>query len=177
MRLFIAIDLPERIKETLRGIIREFRDVRGLRFVDPDNSHLTLLFIGETNKAEQIRQKLKTIEFEAFSLETSGLGCFERSKKVSVFWLGLAASPELSALQGQVKSLFPDVKPDFKGFSAHITIARANYDVDSEKLKERIRKCKVDEIKFSVASFALYSSDLSGGKPKYTVLEEIRGKE
>ena len=176
MRLFIALDLPSEVKKNLNLIIKDFNDIRGLRFADPENSHLTLLFIGESDNQEAIKEKLKQIRFEPFYIKTDKLGYFEHYNKLKVFWLGLSKSGELIALQKQIQDLLPFVKPDFDQFNPHLTIARANPDVDANRLKEKISRYNIPASQIKVDSVKLYSSDLRHGKPAYTMLAKFDAK-
>ncbi len=173
MRLFIAVDLTNSVKEQLKTIIKDFAAIRGLRFIEPEDSHLTLLFIGESNDQEKIKKLLEQINFESFSIETDKLGYFEHQNRLKVFWLGFAKSNELNALQKQIRDLLPFVESDHNQFNPHLTIARANPDVDASRLKEKILRYEVPVLCINVYSVKLYSSVLQNGKPKYALLAKI----
>jgi RNA 2',3'-cyclic 3'-phosphodiesterase len=72
-RLFVAIDLPDEIKRGLQR--RQPADVRGIRCTTPDQMHLTLHFLGETELPSTI-DALGNVVAEPFSLRMTGVGKF-----------------------------------------------------------------------------------------------------
>ena len=83
MRCFIAIDLSPELR---RGIasIQEKLPRQGLKLVEPENLHFTLRILGELSdeKAEQIRQVLRTVECPRFDIELDRIGGFPLLKKL-----------------------------------------------------------------------------------------------
>ena len=88
MRLFIAIQLNDRIRTSLdevqRCLIRQ--GVHG-NFTPPDNLHLTLAFIGEYPDPDDVMQALEAVSFQPFSLGLEGFGSFG-----DLWWAGLSDS-------------------------------------------------------------------------------------
>ena len=81
MRLFIAIEIPEDIKEYLAKIQEEIDDTLAkIRFVNKNQIHLTLKFLGEVqpNNAEKTKDILKKIALSPFSVNLSGIGVFPK---------------------------------------------------------------------------------------------------
>jgi len=101
------------------------------RFVDDDNLHLTLRFLGATEdrKLEPVRQGLSRIadRFSPLTLSFRGIGFFPNARRPRVLWVGTAvALPSLLALQEEVEHLavesgFP-AEP--RAYSPHVTLAR-----------------------------------------------------
>ena len=98
MRLFIAIDVPDSIKEHLSFLQRSIED-KHLRLVHPKNIHLTLNFLGDEGSIEEIIKKLHSIPFESFTLRLGKMGFFPDKYSPHVIWVGLDSSPALSKLQ------------------------------------------------------------------------------
>ncbi|MEM4757742.1 MAG: RNA 2',3'-cyclic phosphodiesterase, partial [Nanopusillaceae archaeon] len=75
MRVFIAIDLPEEIKNKIVSYYKEIRGVYG-KFVEKENLHITLKFLGELqpNIVEKIKKELENIKFPKFNIEVGGFG-------------------------------------------------------------------------------------------------------
>ncbi len=135
MRLFIAIP----IAESVRAALAEFQShlaagLPGWRWSRPENLHLTLAFLGETNpdKIPRIEGILRRACAEAapFELELSGLGAFPSARDPRVLYLGCArGEAELSALAGKIlpglrgADLLPEAEKD-RAFRAHLTLAR-----------------------------------------------------
>ena len=99
MRLFIAINLSEKMKAALIEAQNEMYDsgVRG-SFTTEDNLHLTLAFIGEMPDAEPVTEALSGVTFTPFELSLEGLGCFG-----DLWWAGMGASPPLEALARRIR--------------------------------------------------------------------------
>ncbi len=120
MRLFVAIQLSEPVKDALIRAQNDMYD-RGARgnFTPEENLHLTLAFIGEYPDPERVLEALPA--FGAFPLALEGLGCFG-----DLWWAGLRPSPPLEAVVRRLRrALAEDGIPfDRKRFSPHITLLR-----------------------------------------------------
>lgn len=104
MRLFIAINFEEAIRERMNETIEALKRMGGIgKFVDKENMHLTLVFIGEGGPAEQekIESVMKAVKQSPFPLRIKGFGRFPR-RGGGICWLGLEPSEPLSALVTQL---------------------------------------------------------------------------
>src|ERR1700741_3923684 len=102
-RLFIAIDLPE---STRQLIARIDPHIRGVRWIDPVQMHLTLAFFGDVADeiALALREKLSAIEFGAFFLPVVGVGTFSAKGAPKIIWIGVGkAHPHLFQIYSAVK--------------------------------------------------------------------------
>ena len=97
MRIFIAIRFTEAFKEPIFEAQDALRDngVRG-NFTLPENLHLTLAFIGETDKVDDIKAAVKEVFFVPFEIKTGRLGCFNGRSKV--IWLGIDGEKKLKSI-------------------------------------------------------------------------------
>ena len=98
-RLFIAIDLPDRIAQYLAALDPHYR---GLIFSPPQQIHLTLAFFAavEAPTADLLKEKLAAISFRAFFLPVTGLGTFSKKGAPHVLWIGVGhAHPQLLVFQ------------------------------------------------------------------------------
>ncbi len=122
MRLFIAINLSEKMKAALIEAQNDMYDggVRG-SFTAEDNLHLTLAFIGEMPDAEPVTEALSGVTFTPFELSLEGLGCFG-----DLWWAGMRPSPPLTALARRIRHALAaqNIPFDRKRFSPHITLLR-----------------------------------------------------
>lgn len=131
-RLFIAVPLPEEVREFVARIIADLRaDEWPIRWTDPDNAHLTLHFLGDTppENAELLRLALgeAITHHEAFDLRTADLGTFPSLKRPRVLWLGLwGPAHRLEAIRNDIGALLESlgVEVDEKEFRPHITLGR-----------------------------------------------------
>jgi 2'-5' RNA ligase len=125
IRLFVAIDLPENIKEQLNSICF---GLPGARWVPGDQLHLTLRFIGEVDGGlfREIRAALEHIEAEEFPVRLKGLGYFPPRQEPRVLWVGMDKSEELLQLRKKVDRELNElgVPAEKRKFAPHITLAR-----------------------------------------------------
>jgi 2'-5' RNA ligase len=145
-RLFVAIELPEGVREALRnaiGLLQRGGLTAGLRWVRPKGIHLTLKFLGATAEprvpeiAAALRRALAGAP--AFDLQPEGFGTFpevrldRRRHTLRVVWVGIAGdTAALSTLAERVEgALAPLGYPEEKRpYSAHLTLARVRDDAD-----------------------------------------------
>lgn len=173
MRYFLAIPLPEDIKQKLHEINSKLQEFKGLRFVSPDNMHLTLLFLGD-NGAKQKIEELKKIKFEPFTLKINKITIHPDNKKMRLIWAELEESKELIALQKKITQLF-EIKQEYK---PHITLARIKTTkyFKKEELIKKINEINTPRTKINVKNYKLYSSELTVLGPVHRVIEYFEAK-
>ncbi len=122
MRLFTAIDLPAPMRQALADICYGLPRVRWL---EPSQIHLTLVFIGEANPAllTEILDALGEVRFPPFRLQCQGIGSF----RSGALWLGVDKAAELmdleSAIRRQLRAI-DGLQIDTRKYSPHITLGR-----------------------------------------------------
>jgi RNA 2',3'-cyclic 3'-phosphodiesterase len=160
-RLFIAIDLPERIKD---DVAATYMALHGARWVPEEQIHLTLRFIGEVpgDAANRVRVALANVNFPSFSLTLKGCGFFPPRKQPNVLWIGIAESEELMRLQSRIERALvaAGIDPDARKFHPHITVARLNGTPERKVAEYVIQNSLFSTEPFAVDSFHLYSSIL-----------------
>ena len=122
MRLFIAIELSDSIKDALEQIQNDMRR-RGVRgnYTPRENLHLTLAFLGEYPDPDAVLDAMETVPFSAFPLRLEGFGHFG-----DLWWAGLSDSETLAALVRRLRRALAeaDIPFDRKRFTPHITLVR-----------------------------------------------------
>ena len=131
-RTFIALPLPGAIRSKLEGLRRSLAPkIEGARWVESDNLHLTLAFLGDVADADLNAVCVAVAESvrgrPRFDLAVRGLGAFPDPLRPRVLWAGLAG--ELDALASLQKAVFDaaiavDYRPADERFHPHITLAR-----------------------------------------------------
>jgi 2'-5' RNA ligase len=131
-RLFLAVQLPDDIRELIRAIDQELSGASlPLRLVEPQLAHITLHFLGETDpeRAELLKLALPGAlnAIRPFHLSTTTLGAFPDQRKPRVLWLGLDGDTgELikvhSALAITLKTY--NFETETRAFHPHITLGR-----------------------------------------------------
>lgn len=132
IRTFIAVEIPQEIKEIIADFQKSLAEERfPIRWVKPDNIHLTLKFIGEIPESviAEIEQNIFHAPpiCEPFEITISGTGVFPYMRKPRVFWLGITnGTEELVGLAQLVEEkLVPfNIKKEKRKFRSHLTIGR-----------------------------------------------------
>lgn len=125
MRLFVAIPIPDVLRERLLVIST---GVRGARWVRPEGMHVTLFFAGDTEReqASDLDGELEAINIPPFELSCRGLGYFERGSRINAIWAGIETNDTLTYLHERVETAA--VKAGFerenRKYKPHITLAR-----------------------------------------------------
>ena len=161
-RLFIAVDLPETIKENLESM--SF-GIPGAKWVSPEQLHLTIRFIGEVDGSlfRDIRDILDEITFASFSLQLKGVGYFPPRGTPRVLWVGLEKSQLLLLLRKKIDTalLRARVEPEGRKFSPHITLARLKNSPVQKIANFLSGNGLFSQEPFQVEDFKLYSSTLT----------------
>ena len=175
MRLFVAVEIPDLIREMV-GELKEELPEEGLKKVDVENLHITLKFLGEVEEAkmEEVKAALSGVEFAPFKVQVKGVGVFPKEDYVKVVWAG-TESEELKEIAGKVElALASMFGKDERGFSGHLTLARVKRKVDLKGFLEKHREELFGG--FVVNKFLLMKSVLEKNGPEYSVVEEFRAE-
>jgi 2'-5' RNA ligase len=182
VRLFVALDLPEAVRDRLRDLITQLKAAcPEARWVKPEGIHVTLKFIGhvDATKADAIREKLKTIHSEPpVEMELRGMGFFPNEKRPRVAWVGVHGSANLGQLAADIEdALAPlGIEREKREYSPHLTLAR----IDAEKVRPtHIEKLvaaarKSEEENFGSVhgtEFHLYESVTKPSGAEYRIIE------
>jgi len=172
-RLFIAIPLPERIRD---DIADTYHAIPGTRWVEEMNLHITLRFCGESSpqQEESLVQALRAVSFRPFSIICKGVGQFPAAKEARVLWAGVEAPDEFMLMQQNVEKacVKAGLAAEGKKFSPHITVARCKSAPPDRVARFIVANSLFKTETFEVAGYSLYSSHLGKSGTVYT--EEAR---
>src|SRR5437763_12289875 len=169
-RFFVAIDLPESTRQLLANLDP---NIRGMRWTDPSQMHLTLGFFGNVpeNVDLKLREKLSAIQFGAFFLPVNGVGSFSAKGAPTIVWIGVGkAHPHLFQIYKRVQeaALAVGLEPELRPWHPHITIARC-MNVSAQSLRKFLQtNTEFDAGMIRVEAFHLYSSKLTPAGPIHT---------
>lgn len=162
MRLFVAVELPDELKQALVGLRA---DIPGAHWVPAEQIHLTLAFPGEVDQmtSERLISELARIRSPLFQLRLSGTGCFPDRRRPRVLWIGVEPQPLLMDLATQVQAavLFCGIPQEERPFSAHITLARLKLPASRECGAFLDRYPNLKLMSFLVREFILFESRLT----------------
>jgi 2'-5' RNA ligase len=125
MRLFVALDLPPALRTRLSFLAG---GLPGVRWVPPENYHVTLRFIGELPRwrAEEVDQSLANIRAPGFALQLAGVGAFAKGGRVTALYIGVERNAALEHLQAKVERALQNagVEGERRRYVPHVTMAR-----------------------------------------------------
>ena len=128
MRLFVALDIEPVIRQRIAAFRDEMRVLApDVRWVGSETFHVTLQFLGETNKLDEIKAALETVNALPVALSFRGTGFFPTQQRARVFWVGIDSDERLQALVNKVGEVLGplDFKHDEGPYHPHLTLARA----------------------------------------------------
>lgn len=180
VRTFIAVELQKPLKQALydagQALASRLGSARAVRWVEPENMHLTIRFLGETQESviDSIIVGMDSVanESSAFHLELDRLGCFPNPRNPRVVWIGLKGEDDrLQTLHQDLSIALEEIgwKPEPRPFRGHLTIGRV-------KDRKQVVDAKfpwgleVDPLQLNVNSIALIESQLKPTGAIYTVL-------
>lgn len=129
MRLFIALDIDDAIRERITRFVDGVRNFApDARWVKPESLHITLKFIGEQPEAtlDRIRQSLTKVQVPTAEIRFRGYGFFPTVNAARVFWIGMESGPQMGALAAAIddKMYGSGIPKEDRAFSPHLTLAR-----------------------------------------------------
>ncbi len=187
LRLFLAADLPGRLKEAVAEGMAAAPRAGGARWVRPFQLHFTLKFLGHLAE-EALPEVLRLAEKAAvahppLSLRLEGCGAFPSAARARVLWLGCSGdTAEMRALAADLdgKMTRVGVEREKRPYRAHLTLARCRDPRDLSAMVEGWRGWLAgrEGLDFSVGKVSLYRSILDASGPTYHQLAEfeLRGE-
>lgn len=180
IRTFIAIEIPDTIRKIIANFQRSLAEEPfPIRWVKPENIHLTLKFIGEVppETVQTIREKV----FDAppltkpFEVTVSGTGVFPNIRKPRVFWIGITrGAEELIHLAGRIEQELEPLKlrKEKRSYKPHLTLGRFTKTRRIKGLEQFLSPDILYAGTFRVNSLVLMKSVLSPEGAEYTPLAE-----
>ena len=182
MRLFLALNLPKKERERIQRAARPLRD-EGLpvRWVDVDQYHVTLKFLGSVRKdgVERIQNALEEVASSTapFDAAVTGFGAFPTIRRPRVLWAGVHATPELRCLKQDLEWGLAALgfEKETRAFHPHLTLGRASTDGAGRfrGLDELVASLELDA-RFVVRTVDLMQSHASPEGPTYTLVHRAR---
>lgn len=176
MRCFIAIEVPEEVRKELTKMqeLLKSGNIRA-KFVEPENLHITLKFLGEITgaKAEKIKDLLRQIKMQPFKAKLDSLGVFTM-KNPRVIWADMLPIEQITGLQWHIDHILEKLGFDKeKRFEAHIALARVKEIKDMRSFLENMKKIKIKPVEFEIKGFVLKKSTLTQERPIYEDIERF----
>lgn len=177
IRAFLAVDVDTNLLNKIEDVQNILEAAESpVKFVEPQNLHLTLKFFGDVNEdklneiSNIISQKVEN--FDPFDLIIEGVGVFPSLRYIRVIWLGTKNVDSFSNIQKELDDEF--IKLGFdkeRSYIPHLTIGRLKGSTNKEVLVEKIEELKDLEIgAMAVNKLILKKSELTPAGPIYTDL-------
>lgn len=180
VRTFIAVDPGGPIRDHLVNVQRKLaREVSDVKWVEDDNLHLTLLFLGEVRDRDLpgvCRAVSKVAQdMASFAIKVKGIGCFPNPRRPRVVWAGVGqGAEEVIALHDALEEPLFQLgcyRREERQFTPHVTLGRSKSDEPSEQLSRVLPQYADwhggDGV---VREVLVMSSELTKQGPEYTVL-------
>lgn len=152
-----------------------------IKWVDPENIHITLKFIGETPEhhipAVVIALRQAAHGFPAYELSLSDTGIFGSSYKPRVIWFGLQDKGETADLAEKILSELENAgfERDRQNFVPHLTVGRIKHLENKKYFQEVIDQHREGFLqKEEVMEFHLFESILRSQGPEYHIIESFK---
>ena len=183
MRLFVSVDL-DGLADAVAAVQDPLADVGGLRLTDPEQAHVTLKFLGDTDESRvpALRDELAAAVADAgvapFEARFGGLGVFPDIDYISVVWVGVrdgAGAAELTRLHETIEARTTAMgfDPEEHAFTPHVTIARMDHAGGKDRVQELVRESDPDVGSMTVSAVHLTESTLTADGPSYETVERL----
>lgn len=178
-RVFIAAPIPDVVVDFLRQIQAQLQSSgMNVRWVVPDNIHLTLKFIGDidSNLVSVVADRMDAVAgtIPRFLLKADGVGVFPNRRQARVLWMGLSGELDgLRAIQAALESSLESVGFSKKArrFHPHLTLGRSRRRLDAKALDALLEPLKeIASDSFRVDRLRLFRSQLTSVGAKYSRL-------
>ena len=179
IRTFIALELPEELKKSLRRLQAAFRQhIAGVKWVRPENMHLTLKFLGDISP-DRVPPVAAALEGLAagrapFFFDAAGIGAFPNSRNPKVLWAGMEAEDSLKLFHAELEAALAAMgfAREDRPFAPHLTLGRLR-DGRERKLVAGLMEQHADERfgRFAAERITFFKSELKPSGPVYEVLQ------
>ncbi|WNB93091.1 RNA 2',3'-cyclic phosphodiesterase [Bacillus sp. NEB1478] len=178
--LFVALQLPEKIKTTLSEICSEVRNEASFKkWVHPSDYHITLAFLGKTEK-QQLNILFPLLDeivasFKAFELNINHFGFFGKAENPRIFWAGVEEQECLFDLQRQIAEACHEAgfSLEKRPYKPHITLSRKFNESEHSLLDENEWWKKFGQvIHFQTESIVVFETHFEKS-PKYEIVQSF----
>jgi len=179
MRAFIAVELPEGVRQALGQMQRELAVARAdVKWVEQENLHVTMRFLGEiTEEQRQAVERLLTriaAHTPPIQVRLSELGAFPSVASPRIIWVGIEMGHEvLAAIASELAEglVSLEIPPEERPFTAHVTLGRVRSPKNQGQLTTQLRELNWKSPQpFCAEGLTLFQSTLSASGPIYTAL-------
>ena len=180
-RLFVSIDL-EGLADEITAVQECFEGASGLNFVKPEQAHVTLKFLGDTDPdrltalTEELAAAVEESGVTPFEAHFGDLGAFPSEEYITVVWVGVRKGGEAmidlhEAIEDRTVAMGFD--PEDHEFTPHVTVARMDHAGGKEQVQRVLREADPTVGVLDVTDVRLTESILTDDGPEYQTLESF----
>jgi RNA 2',3'-cyclic 3'-phosphodiesterase len=184
MRTFLALDPGKALHDRILTLQDQLAECGAdVKWVEPANLHMTLLFLGEVEDRDLAGICRATAEVAAqlipFTLTLAGVGCFPNLRRPRVLWVGVGEGREaVCAMHAALESPLLELgcyRREARPFTPHLTLGRVNSEAGNDALVEALRENAAwHGGETTIHEILVMSSELLRTGPLYTVLGRAR---
>jgi 2'-5' RNA ligase len=184
VRTFIAIDPGKAIRDRLISLQEALARAGGeAKWVEPENLHVTLLFLGEVDMLDVPRVCAAVSDaagkHAVFPMAVEGAGCFPNPRRPRILWAGLGLGvQEVCALHDALEGPLLELgcyRREERQYTPHITLGRVKSERPTDKLAAALaRQAGWKGGETSVREVLVMGSELTPRGPTYTVLSRCK---
>jgi RNA 2',3'-cyclic 3'-phosphodiesterase len=179
-RTFLAIDLNEKVRARLMSLQEELVEgAPDIAWVEPENLHVTLLFLGEVDHRECIdicRVAHKAVaKMPAFAMHVEGMGAFPNPRRPRTLWVGVGdGKDDVSAVHDAIEAPLLDMgsyRRETRAYTPHVTLGRVKGERNDDALSKALTKHAAWSAgETMVNEVQVMTSELTSNGPIYTVV-------
>ncbi|SIS15240.1 RNA 2',3'-cyclic phosphodiesterase [Natronorubrum thiooxidans] len=182
MRLFVSVDLPDDLTDAVADLQAEFEDASGLNFTDPEQTHVTLKFLGDVDAdrlpalERELEAAVGDADVDPFIVRYGGLGVFPDLEYISVVWFGTeTGGEELTQLHEAIERRTTDMgfEAESHEFTPHVTLARMKHAGGKELVQDLVRERDPTLGETRVEEIRLTESTLTDEGPVYSTVKSF----
>jgi 2'-5' RNA ligase len=184
IRTFIAVDVDKTLRDRMIALQdRLAASGVDVKWVEPDNLHFTLLFLGEVDERDLIGVCRATTqacsELAPFNCDLEGVGCFPNERRPRIVWVGVGAGvDEFGQLHDALEKPLLELgcyRREERHYTPHITLGRVKHEGENEALVKNLQKLKKWQGgQMQVGEVLVMSSQLTSKGPVYAVMSRAR---
>ena len=182
MRLFVALELNPKVIVNLTELVRRLGPYAPLRWVHPQNMHVTLKYVGDwqVNRLDEIIHSLSEVRLPAsepvLNVSLAGLGFFPNARSPRVFWADAENTTALRQLHSRVDAALQPlgIAPEVRPYHPHLTLARIAEEISLDNLYRAIEDLPTREYGLiNPDQFVLFESSVTPAGPIYRKVAEF----
>jgi 2'-5' RNA ligase len=176
VRCFIGFLVPENVKEHIVKIQGEISKLPIVcKFVEVENLHVCLSFLGETDVVNEIIKTLDEIcsNYKRFDVSIGKVRLIPNENYIRVLAL------DVSERTGNIEKISKDIVRQIGGDSKppHLTLCRVKSISDKKNVIQKLKEMGIEKISFTVSAIQLIKSELRRAGPVYSVIHESKLKD